>query len=419
MAIDVGDGGIDGDSRGATGTAPGSDTGDAPRASGGVERLAGVAARLARRRARIERRAVQGGLARLGGLALALAAALALSGDLRGRAGEWLAASAGPAGVEVVGVREVVDGDTLVVADGRSIRILGIDTPETHNPNMAGPQPLGEAATARLAALVAGRDVGLQADAADADDYGRALRHVWVGRTLVAEQLLSEGLGHALIIPPSHLHADRLRAAEADAKAHARGLWGLPRPTALPIFGGAGVAPAGAMGAAGRAVAPRPAASATVGVMGLAGLAAAGAGGLASEGIGTGAAVSGTVRAGGATRPCDERVPGAVSAAAAKDLVDTFQAVAFDVVRTKDTGRVTFLNSHDPYQGHFYVAIFPTDYDKYPAPPAIHFRGRCIVVQGTIELYRGAPQMVLRGPEDVRIVDDDGGAPIDVGGVSP
>jgi len=107
----------------------------------------------------------------------------------------------------------------------------------------------------------------------------------------------------------------------------------------------------------------------------------------------------------GTPLPCGARVPGAIPASAAGDFVDTYQAVEFEVVKTKDTGKVTFLNSHEPYQGHFYVAIFPTDYALYPEPPALYFRGKCIVVQGTIELYRGVPQMVLRGPDDVRVVD--------------
>ncbi len=112
--------------------------------------------------------------------------------------------------------------------------------------------------------------------------------------------------------------------------------------------------------------------------------------------------------------PCGARIPGAIPAASAADFLDTFQAVEFKVVGTKDTGKVTFLNSHEPYQGHFYVAIFPSDYELYPAHPALHFRDRCIVVQGTIERFRGVPQIVLRGPEDVRVVDE----PVAVGGKS-
>lgn len=106
----------------------------------------------------------------------------------------------------------------------------------------------------------------------------------------------------------------------------------------------------------------------------------------------------------GTAAPCGARVPGAIPAELAGDYLDSFQAVEMTVVKTKDTGRVTFLNSHEPYAGHFYVAIFPGDYERFPEPPAGYFRGRCIVVQGMIELYRGAPQIVLRDPGDVRIV---------------
>ncbi len=104
--------------------------------------------------------------------------------------------------------------------------------------------------------------------------------------------------------------------------------------------------------------------------------------------------------------PCGTLLDGTVDAASTVEYVDTFRAVEFRVVRTKDTGRVTFLNSHDPYQGHFYVAVFPGDYEKFPASPATHFDGKCIVVQGVIELYRGTPQIVLRSPDDVRVLSD-------------
>jgi len=105
-----------------------------------------------------------------------------------------------------------------------------------------------------------------------------------------------------------------------------------------------------------------------------------------------------------ASAPCGARVEGAIPAESAQDYLDTHQAVEFRVVRTKDTGRVTFLNANDPYEGHFYVAVFPDDYAAFPEPPALFFKNRCIVIRGTIELYRGSPQIVLRHPDDVRIV---------------
>lgn len=192
---------------------------------------------------------VQAWLVPLGALALLALGAGALIPGVRQRARLWLGAAGGPpVGAEVVRVIDVVDGDTLVVEGGRSVRVLGIDTPETHNPSLSGPQPLGFEAAARLAELVASGEVGLERDATEVDHYGRELRHVWVGGHLVAERLLAEGLGRALVIPPDTRHADRLRAAEAEARAGGAGLWGLPRPTALPIFG----SPEGEQGGSGR-----------------------------------------------------------------------------------------------------------------------------------------------------------------------
>jgi endonuclease YncB( thermonuclease family) len=36
---------------------------------------------------------------------------------------------------DFVGVKRVVDGDTLVVENGERVRLIGVDTPETKRPN--------------------------------------------------------------------------------------------------------------------------------------------------------------------------------------------------------------------------------------------------------------------------------------------
>lgn len=124
---------------------------------------------------------------------------------------------------------------------------------------------------------------------------------------------------------------------------------------------------------------------------------------------GTGATTEAEAPAGvDPSAPCGARVEGAIPADSAADFLDTVQAVELEVVATKDTGKVTFLNSRQDYQGHFYVAIFPDDYAAFPAPPAEHFRGRCVVIQGRIELYRGSPQIVLREPGDLQLVPGEG-----------
>lgn len=170
---------------------------------------------------------------------LVLALGLTWRRPTAGTAGTGIDGTALPprAGAEAARVAEAVDGDTLLLADGRRVRILGLDAPETLHPGMAGPQPLGPEAAARLKALVEGRTVGLERDHSESDHYGRLLRHVWSGDDLVAARLLSEGLAWPLSIPPDRGHQAELAAAVTRARAARRGLWGLTRPTALAVFG--------------------------------------------------------------------------------------------------------------------------------------------------------------------------------------
>lgn len=173
----------------------------------------------------------------LGALAWAAVLGLLVQEDLGRQVLAGLRRGAGPPGADQAFVARVIDGDTLALADGRVVRVLGIDAPETSNPNLRGPQPFGHAATDRLAALVEGRAVALERDITDTDHYGRLLRHVWIDGALVGTTLAREGLAYALGIPPDTRHSDAIRHAEAEAKAAKRGIWSLPRPTPLAIFG--------------------------------------------------------------------------------------------------------------------------------------------------------------------------------------
>lgn len=101
---------------------------------------------------------------------------------------------------------------------------------------------------------------------------------------------------------------------------------------------------------------------------------------------------------------CGSQTPGALNAEAAASHLGEVQTVEFQVVTTNNTGKVVYLNSHDPYQGHFYVAIFPDRWSEFPQPPETYFKGRCVTVRGKIELYRGTPQIVLRAARDIQIV---------------
>lgn len=128
-----------------------------------------------------------------------------------------------------VAVVRIVDGDTIVVRlDGASVtvRYIGMDTPETVDPQRPV-ECYGPEATKRNASLVDGKSVELEPDGQDRDQYGRLLRHVWVGGQMVGLVLLKEG--YADVEPfPNRYRYDFMRARDV-AVALRRGLWGACR----------------------------------------------------------------------------------------------------------------------------------------------------------------------------------------------
>ena len=87
-------------------------------------------------------------------------------------------------------VARVIDGDTLELGDGRTVRLVGIDAPEREECGY-------DRASAALADLVLRRRVRLAASDEDTDHYGRLLRYVDVGTTDAGLRLIERGLAVA------------------------------------------------------------------------------------------------------------------------------------------------------------------------------------------------------------------------------
>jgi len=126
-------------------------------------------------------------------------------------------------------VVEVIDGDTVEVAlaDGTTdtVRLLGIDTPETKHPTK-GVQCFGPEASAFTTRRLTGRIVRLESDVQRRDMYGRRLAYVWLGGRRFNDVLLEHGYARFLVIPPNTRHARDLLLEELDARRARRGLWG-------------------------------------------------------------------------------------------------------------------------------------------------------------------------------------------------
>lgn len=91
------------------------------------------------------------------------------------------------------GTNCVVDGDTFYIG-GDKVRIAGIDAPETHPPRCPAEARLGEAATAKLQALLNSGAVTMTSIDRDRDTYGRLLRNVQVDGADVGEALIADGV---------------------------------------------------------------------------------------------------------------------------------------------------------------------------------------------------------------------------------
>jgi micrococcal nuclease len=137
----------------------------------------------------------------------------------------------GRSGARVV---RVIDGDTIAVSVGggreRSVRLLGIDTPETHRPGTpiecGGPQ-----ATQNMEALARpGTPVRLETDPSQdrVDRYGRLLAYVRLPDGRLAEEAqLAAGWATVYVFAGRPVARDAsFRRAQAGARAAGRGVWG-------------------------------------------------------------------------------------------------------------------------------------------------------------------------------------------------
>lgn len=123
-----------------------------------------------------------------------------------------------PENTETATVKQVIDGDTVELTDGRRVRYIGINTPERD-------QPYYQEAAAVNRQLVEGKTVQLELDVETFDRYGRTLAYIWSEGRLVNLEIVWQGYAGALTIPPNVRYEAEFRAAEREAREAERGLW--------------------------------------------------------------------------------------------------------------------------------------------------------------------------------------------------
>ena len=236
-------------------------------------------------------------------------------------------------------VSEVIDGDTFKTEAGSTVRLLGINAPEI---NDAG----GDIAKQMLVCLIRGRNVRLERDLTDKDDYGRLLRYVYVDTIFVNAEMIRLGFAELRFFPPDTLYAADMKGLERTAIRNRRGLW------AFPVFQISDT---------------------------------------------TDMVVIHPVREGK-----DIEV---ISWSDAARYYGQTVTVEGKVVASNNTGKVCFLNFHKDWRRHFTAVIFASDFDKFPSHPEDYYLNRVVRVRGLVKEYRGKPEIILKSPSQIELID--------------
>lgn len=118
-------------------------------------------------------------------------------------------------------VSKVIDGDSIELQNNIEVRLLGINMPERG-------QSYYQEAITRLKELVEDKNIVLESDVQDKDQYGRLLRFIFVDDLFINLQLVKEGYGTVYVLQPNTKYETSLRNAENEAKKLKLNMWKQP-----------------------------------------------------------------------------------------------------------------------------------------------------------------------------------------------
>ncbi|MEN0648975.1 thermonuclease family protein [Caldifermentibacillus hisashii] len=127
-------------------------------------------------------------------------------------------------------VTNVVDGDTMDIQfeNGKEerVRLVLVDTPETKHPTKPV-QPFGPEASAFTKEMLTGKNVQVELDVQERDQYGRILAYVYIDGKMFNELLLEKGLARVAVFPPNTRYVDEFYAIQKKAQEAKLGIWSI------------------------------------------------------------------------------------------------------------------------------------------------------------------------------------------------
>lgn len=141
-------------------------------------------------------------------------------------------------------VVKVVDGDTVTVSfsgKNETIRIIGINTPETVDPRKSV-ECFGQKASDEAKGQLNGKTVQLQSDSTqgERDKYNRLLRFVWLdsGTLDFGAMMIQEGYAYEYTYSTPYIYQTKYKELQKEAEQNKKGLWAdnaCPAPAATPV----------------------------------------------------------------------------------------------------------------------------------------------------------------------------------------
>jgi endonuclease YncB( thermonuclease family) len=126
-------------------------------------------------------------------------------------------------------VVSVVDGDTVKVSINgttETLRLIGLDTPETVDPRKTV-QCFGKEASNKAKELLTGKKVRIEKDATqgDKDKYGRTLAYIYVGDIFYNKYMIEQGYAHEYTYNTPYKYQAEFKLAQKTAETNKAGLW--------------------------------------------------------------------------------------------------------------------------------------------------------------------------------------------------
>ncbi len=277
-------------------------------------------------------------------------------------------------------VARVLDGDTVKLDNGETVRLIGVDAPEIHHPELPV-QRFGQEAADFMKRLLDGFEVTLELEPEDpVDKYGRTLAYVWKGKVLANEEILRRGYAYAYT-RFEFRRRDEFLALEREARQAQYGLWHLAlrdgrianlvtRYDRLNLEGRKrfdealdGLVEQFPADEGGKAVSAKP------------------------------------------PPPPPQRPSGVIDFREASKHVGKRVTVEGRIMAARNTGKVCFLNFHTDYKRYLTAVILGRTLARFPEDPAKTYKGKLVRVTGEVHEKDGRLEIVVEETGQIQVVE--------------